>query len=340
MLRELAAGGTDNDTVLDGVPWHRHGHRRRAFVRRSAGSPARLLVRGGIVAYAAASMVVVIVADGGITSEHVMLLIAAAAALTPLARRALWDWLPFLFVAVLFEDVTSISARIAGPPHVAGPAAFEQWLLHGTTATVWLQAHLQGLLVDAVLSPLMVAEYLAHFAVPLVVALWLWKWHRRWFSPYVAGYTLVMGVGFLVYLRFPESPPWLAAQNGVLPHVDRLVVTALQHLGGFGADYAGADPQPSAAMPSLHVAIPALVAGVGMAVPRMRGVAARLLPLYPLTVSFAVVYLGEHYLADAVAGLLLGLAGTVCLLLLQRLAIARERRADSFTARASDPQAA
>ena len=73
---------------------------------------------------------------------------------------------------------------------------------------------------------------------------------------------------------------------------------------------------------------------------RMRGVAARLLPLYPLTVSFAVVYLGEHYLADAVAGLLLGLAGTACVLLLQRRGIAHERRAASFAATASDPQAA
>ena len=36
--------------------------------------------------------------------------------------------------------------------------------------------------------------------------------------------------------------------------------------------------------------------------------------LYPLTISFGVVYLGEHYIADAVIGLALGLC---CYLLVE-----------------------
>jgi membrane-associated phospholipid phosphatase len=102
--------------------------------------------------------------------------------------------------------------------------------------------------------------------------------------------------------------------------VHRVVVDFLQNLNGFGRFYAGADPEPDAAMPSLHVTVPMLIACtiIGLAQRPRRLVWLWL--LYPLTLAFGVVYLGEHYIADSVAGLLLGV---VCYVVVDRLHASR-----------------
>jgi membrane-associated phospholipid phosphatase len=157
-----------------------------------------------------------------------------------------------------------------------------------------------------VLGLLLAVEYLFHFAAPLATGLWLWLRHRERFGTFVGAYVLVMAAGFLVYLLYPEMPPWLAAQTGRLPPVHRIVVETLQRLGSFGTLYAGADPEPNAAMPSLHVAVPMIIACAAVTVRGLGRPASWLWLLYPATISFGVVYLGEHYVADVVAGLALG----------------------------------
>jgi membrane-associated phospholipid phosphatase len=117
-----------------------------------------------------------------------------------------------------------------------------------------------------------------------------------------------MGMGFIGYLVYPEMPPWLAASKGFLPPMHRIVVDTLQNLGGFGSFYAGADPEPNAAMPSLHVSVPLIVSLSIISVSGWRSRRAWLWLLYPLTVAFGVVYLGEHYISDTVVGLALGAA--------------------------------
>ena len=101
-------------------------------------------------------------------------------------------------------------------------------------------------------------------------------------------------------------PPWLAARNGLLRPVQRIVVDTLQHVGGFGHFYAGADPEPNAAMPSLHVAVPMLIAAAMIGGRRVHHRAVWLWLPYPLTVGFGVVYMGEHYVVDVWVGLAFG----------------------------------
>jgi hypothetical protein len=199
----------------------------------------------------------------------------------------------------------ALQPLVAGGVHAAGPAAFERAIL-GANAAPWLQAHLGGLTGPAWWQFPLVAEYLAHFLTPLLAGGYLWWRHRSRFGAYVAAYMVVMATGFAIYLVFPEMPPWLAARDGLLPHVQRIVVDTLQQLGGFGQFYAGADPEPNAAMPSLHVAVPMAIACTVVAVRGVRHRWSWLWMLYPLSISFGVLYLGEHYVADAVVGLLLG----------------------------------
>jgi hypothetical protein len=270
---------------------------------RSAG--ALRLVHGAICVYAVASIALVATHRVGLTSEHALLLVLVAAGLVPRLRGLVRDWLPFLFVAVMFEDMGALQPLVAGGVHAAGPAAFERAIL-GANAAPWLQAHLGGLTGPAWWQFPLVAEYLAHFLTPLLAGGYLWWRHRSRFGAYVAAYMVVMATGFAIYLVFPEMPPWLAAQHGIIAPVQRDVVAALDHLGPIGRVYSGADPFPDGAMPSLHVAVPTVIALSLLA--RARGRARWLWLLYPLTAGFAVVALGEHYMADAVVGLALGAA--------------------------------
>jgi hypothetical protein len=267
----------------------------------------RPLVYGAMAAYAVLSIALMASHAVGITSEHAILIGLVLFAVVGKARPFVWDWLPFLFVAVMFEDLTGVGAQIAGAVHSAGPIVFEKTILGGVVATTWLQDRLGHGTFQHVFSVALVAEYLFHFAAPLVAGLWLWWRHREWFSTFVTAYVLVMAIGFIVYLIFPEMPPWLAAREGLLPHVQRMVVDTLQSIGGFGHFYAGADPEPNAAMPSLHVAVPMVIACTIVAVRGHRW-SSWLWMLYPLTLSFGVLYLGEHYVADAVVGIALGAA--------------------------------
>jgi PAP2 superfamily len=274
---------------------------------RAAATSSRALqaVDAAISVYAVASLGLVATRRVGLTSEHVILLALVAAGLVPRLRGVVRDGLPFLFIPVMFEDLGALGSLLDHGVHAVGPAVFERSIL-GVDASPWLQAHLGGLHGPTWWQLPLVAEYLAHFLAPLLAGAWLWWRHRSRFGGFVASFTMVMAAGFTIYLLFPEMPPWLAAQHGIVPPVQRVVVSALQSLGGFGRLYSGADPFPNGAMPSLHVAVPTVIALSLMAC--HRGWRGGLWLLYPLTMSFAVVDLGEHYVADAVVGLALGAA--------------------------------
>jgi hypothetical protein len=274
-----------------------------AVATRSSG--ALRLVHSAIRVYAVVSIALVATHRVGLTSEHVLLLVLVAAGLVPRLRGLVRDWLPFLFVAVMFEDMGALQPLVAGGVHAAGPAAFERAIL-GANAALWLQAHLGGLSGPAWWQVPLVAEYLAHFLTPLLAGAYLWWRHRSRFGAYVTAYMVVMATGFAIYLVFPEMPPWLAAQHGIIAPVQRDVVAALDHLGPIGHLYSGADPFPDGAMPSLHVAVPTVIALSLLG--HARGRARWLWLVYPLTIGFAVVVLGEHYVADVLVGLAVGAA--------------------------------
>ena len=266
----------------------------------------RPLVYSTMMGYAAISTLLMATHTVGITAEHAILICIVGVSLVAPMRAFVWDWLPFLFIAVMFEDLSALDHALVGGVHVQQPIAIDQSLLGGNVSVIWLQSHLHtaGSLrwFDIALS----SEYLFHFAAPLVCGAWLYIRHRRAFGVFVAGYMLMMAAGFVTELFYAETPPWLAAQQGALPEVDRIVVSMLNHLGGFGHFYATADPEPNGAMPALHVSLPALVAATVIAVKGARRWTAWLWMLYPITITFGVMYLGEHYAVDAVAGLVVG----------------------------------
>lgn len=279
------------------TPAPRQSSRVHAFRRRP-------VVYGILIAYTVLSTVLMAVHAVGVTSEHALLIVLVLFSLVASARPFVWDWLPFLGVVVMFNDLGTLVGKSSRFTHTLDPILLERTLLNGNVAAVWLQQHLRpsAIWLDAPLATV----YLSFFIAPGVVGLWLWLRHRDVFGMFVAAYIIVMAAGFLTYVFYPETPPWLASQSGLLPHIDRVTVGLLDNLGGFGRMYAGADPAPNGAMPALHVSVPTLIVATIIGIRGWRPSRRWLWLLYPATMAFATLYLGEHYLVDAAAGAALG----------------------------------
>lgn len=118
----------------------------------------------------------------------------------------------------------------------------------------------------------------------------------------------VFDVGASFYWVIPTAPPWFAvsgdrqlAEAGEGVAVRRMMVEYGEFFwkDGWGSLYSVFGGNPLAAMPSLHFATSAMAA---MLLAEVSPVAGALGAAYAATLSFALVYLGEHYLVDLIGG--------------------------------------
>jgi membrane-associated phospholipid phosphatase len=116
----------------------------------------------------------------------------------------------------------------------------------------------------------------------------------------------VFNTGASVYWVAPTAPPWyadlFAAERGVEElAVRRMMVEYGEFFwrDGWGSLYSVFGGNPLAAMPSLHFAT-SLMAALLLA--EVSAAAGALGFTYALTLGFALVYLGEHYVVDLLAG--------------------------------------
>jgi membrane-associated phospholipid phosphatase len=120
----------------------------------------------------------------------------------------------------------------------------------------------------------------------------------------------VFDLGAIFYWVIPTAPPWWAAERGHLgelegtPPVRRMMIEYGQEFWGdrWGDLYDVLGGNPLAAMPSLHFATSLMAAHLLSEVGPVSGLAGW---SYALTLGLALVYLGEHYAADLLAGAVL-----------------------------------
>jgi membrane-associated phospholipid phosphatase len=107
--------------------------------------------------------------------------------------------------------------------------------------------------------------------------------------------------GVISYWLFPTAPPWWAAENRHLPPVRRIMVEAGTQFWGqlWQRLYDSLGRNPFAAMPSLHFGTSVMAAHV---LGEVGPTEAALGWTYAAALGFALVYLGEHYVTDLVAG--------------------------------------
>jgi membrane-associated phospholipid phosphatase len=111
----------------------------------------------------------------------------------------------------------------------------------------------------------------------------------------------------IIHYLLPSAPPWLAAYRGLLPPLHRIANELFFNQDPRLYSYAThvAEGNPVAAMPSVHAGATWLIALVAWQTRRWLG------PLglfYTVSMVLALVYLGEHYLVDAVVGIALAWA--------------------------------
>jgi len=226
----------------------------------------------------------------------------------------LLDWWPPLVGLMLYFYTRGVTDDLGFSPHFSMPVSVDTWLGGGVTPTERLQDAWCG---DPCLPEsrprwydvAFTTVYSSHFLVGLTIAGVLWVRNRfawiRWMRRYIA-----INFGALaIYMLYPMAPPWMAAEEGYLPSsVHRITGRGWSGLGLGHFDMAlQGVGNPVAAMPSLHAGITVLVAVYG--IQRLHSRWRWLLLAYPVAMSTALVYYGEHYVVDVLAGALL--AGVV-----------------------------
>jgi membrane-associated phospholipid phosphatase len=241
------------------------------------------------------------------------------------------DWLPFTLVLIAYDKTRAVADAVGLPLQEGDIVRAEQWLCGGDVPTVWLQQHLlhpqHVYWYDAAVT----LVYSTHFLATPAVGAWLWLRDRAAWLGFIWRVIVLSVLGLVTYVLFPEAPPWMAAQDGYLSApVDRLSARGFVwlHLGNVQdalghAQVAGANPV--AAMPSLHVGFATLIAiFVGI---RLRSRWRYTLALYPLAMGFTLVYTGEHYVLDLLAGAVYALSAHLAVTGWERRRAAR--RADA-----------
>ncbi len=122
----------------------------------------------------------------------------------------------------------------------------------------------------------------------------------------------VFDLGASVYWLAPTAPPWYAASQDAggtheRPAVRRMMVEYGEDFwkGRWGSLYSVFGGNPLAAMPSLHFATSTMAALLLTEVGPVPGAVGA---AYAATLGFALVYLGEHYVVDLIAGAALAAA--------------------------------
>jgi membrane-associated phospholipid phosphatase len=144
------------------------------------------------------------------------------------------------------------------------------------------------------------------FFEPYLALVWILTRREERFPRAAARMAAVFDLGCTVYYVVPTSPPWWASANAgrMGGRVRRVMVEAGERIWGraWPALYGFLGGNPWAAMPSLHFATSVTAAMLLSEADRTAGAVGW---AYAGSLGLALVYLGEHYVADLIGGLVL-----------------------------------
>ena len=213
-----------------------------------------------------------------------------------LARRVavyLLKLAPFIILYWLYEHVRALAVGRELPVHYSAYVLFEARLF-GQPLSLWFAAH-RSIVLD-VIAGIVYALHPVYFIVFAVVVLLK---NERLYGELVAAFTVSSAVAVTAYALHPTEPPWMVYPGIARP--PNLILELVELVAGVRID-----PNPYAAMPSMHVCMAVIFAWCAwrMTQKRVYRLAAA---SWPLLMSFATLYTVNHYLADILAGGTLGL---------------------------------
>jgi hypothetical protein len=262
----------------------------------------RTLVALGLAGYAAT-----LIAAGGLQLVAGVLVVIVAA-IVATGRLGLFtrDWAPMFVMMAVYGAAFAAAASLNMPTWYSPQLTADRVLGFGHVPSVWLQQQL-GAQHNQALAVWTAAAYASHYYFPVLLGLYVWWRHReRAFFDLIYGYLAALVLATIVFVLAPTAPPWLAADRGLLPPLHDVVKMGLldMHLDTL-ANHKG-DPNlylTRAAFPSVHAAWPVISLLVVMRY-RMPHLVRAAVVLQLASVWFAIVYGGEHYVSDVLAGAL------------------------------------
>ena len=213
------------------------------------------------------------------------------------------DWGPFLLLFFAYEAMRGFASKTG---FAANDLSGLERAFFGSIPTVTLQHAFYNPSAVGPQDLIAMFFYFMHFPLPIVVGFYFWWRSRDHYRRFIAALLLMCFLAFVTYLFWPSTPPWLqfplnAAPNDVAVH--KILNETVQKLWGdsyvITPIYSHLNPNQYAAFPSLHAAFPALATVYAWR--RYRRLALGLV-LWTIGVLFSIVYLGEHYIVDALCG--------------------------------------
>jgi hypothetical protein len=206
------------------------------------------------------------------------------------AHRFIKDWFPFIALFLAYDTMRGIADNIAGIVHVTELINAELYLF-GTIPTKALQQSYRTPILDWTGA----IFYSLHFIVPFVFGFILWNRSPKNYRKYTVALLITSYSALITFLAYPSAPPWFGINaERILFQMDGVMGVPL-----YATIYAFIEPNPFAAIPSLHAAYPWVVSLYAIKIKRIKALP---ILIFPLGVWFSAVYLGEHYVIDMLAG--------------------------------------
>lgn len=261
------------------------------------------------------------------------------------------DWSPIIVFFLAYDYARGAAERFGFPTQWTIGPDFDRWMFNGTVPTIWLQEHFAAPFDAVPWwEALTGIVYMSHFFAAFLLAGVLWIWSRRDFKQFMVRLAAISFISLACYVVVPGAPPWAAGRctaeqvadhpydppclhrsappspaatllgelqprhEGFPHNVQRLSARGWKQIPVVGRGQAlidtGIDSSNRvAAIPSLHAAT-ALLVGVFLW-PRLRRRWRPLLVAYPLAMAGVLMWTGDHYVFDVLAGWLVVLVVVV-----------------------------
>jgi hypothetical protein len=216
-------------------------------------------------------------------------------------KQFLQDWVPVLLLLFGYEYLRGLVPILSKSPHIF-PLINADLTLFGFLPTIKLQSLLFTDNVFRWYDYIAVVLYIGHFVIPMIIAFILWLYDRKYFKQYTTAFLVLSYMAFFTYIVYPAMPPWMASDLGYIPPLKKImdqVLASFAHPISVPSVYKFFGANLVAAMPSVHAAYPWLIFLFIAQKYRKFTIFAG---LYVAGVWFSIVYLGEHYVIDVIAG--------------------------------------
>jgi len=255
-----------------------------------------------LIAYLAVVVVLMVLKNVSITPDRFIIFLFFGAVIIGRAGSFIKDWVPFLALLLGYEMLRGFADDKGLRVQVESLVNIERGIF-GFIPTEKLQALLYTAGKISWYDYLAVTVYFLHFPLPLITAFFLWLKDKAQFNRFIIALLVLSFAGFVTFLLLPAAPPWYATEQGLIK-TEKIINIIIAQIGwswNLSYFYNSLNPNPVAAVPSLHAAYPWLTFLA------LRNYSKRIgwffLP-FPILVWFSIVYLGEHYVIDAIAGVI------------------------------------